>query len=218
MLAETFERLRAQHGSQEGWWPADTPFEVMVGALLVQRTAWRNAAAAIGRLKASAALTPERLAALDVDSLGALIKPAGFFRTKASRLRQLADFVVAAGGIEALSRRATAELREQLLALPGVGPETADAILGYAFDRPVLVVDAYTRRLFARLHHPAPPLSDAQLKRQVEASLPTTDALNEFHALVIAHGQRNCRPRPKCDSCGLRALCGFAEAARAAAV
>jgi len=184
-----------------------------VGALLVQRTTWRNAALAIERLKGSQCLTAECLTALDTDSLEALIKPAGFFRVKALRLRQLAKFVVAVGGIDALSLRPTAELREQLLDLPGIGAETADAILGYAFGRPVLVVDAYARRLFSRLHHPAPAMPDIQLKEDAESMLRTTAALNEFHALVIAHGQGCCAPTPRCDSCGLKSICGFAEAA-----
>ena len=212
MVGEIFERLRAQHGSQEGWWPAETPFEVMVGALLVQRTAWRNAALAIERLKASRCLTAEGLSDLDSDSVEALIKPAGFFRVKALCLRRLAKFVVAAGGMDALSLRPTTELREQLLELPGVGAETADAILGYAFGRPVLVVDAYARRLFGRLRHPAPAWPDTELKEEAESMLRTTEALNDFHALVIAHGQGCCTPTPKCDSCDLRTICGFAGA------
>ena len=214
MLADIVERLREQHGSQEGWWPADSPFEVMVGALLVQRTTWRNAATAISRLRRSGCLTAERLQRIDPDALGALIKPAGFFRMKSSRLKQLAQFVMAAGGLEALRAQPTPLLRRQLLDLPGIGPETADAMLGFAFDRPVLVVDAYTRRLFSRLHHPSAAPSDANLKDEVEARLTTTGALNEFHALVVAHGQHCCKPVPMCGSCRLISICGFAQATR----
>ncbi len=211
MLADVFERLRVQHGSQEGWWPAESPFEVMVGALLVQRTNWRNAATAIARLKRSGYLTAERLQRIEADALGALIKPAGFFRTKSIRLKKLAQFVVAAGGVDALRAQPTASLRQQLLDVPGIGPETADAMLGYAFDRPVLVVDAYARRLFTRLHCPSPTPSDASLKREVEATLGTTRALNVFHALIVTHGQRCCTPTPKCESCGLASICGYAQ-------
>ena len=186
----------------------------MVGALLVQRTTWRNATAAIERLRDGRYLEPERLAQIDTGELSELIRVAGFFRVKAARLKALADFVVSAGGISALHKQPTERLREQLLALQGVGPETADAILGYAFGRPVLVVDAYTRRLFARLHHPSGAPTDAALKTKAESTLVTTQALNEFHALVIAHGQRCCLPKPKCAPCSLRQLCGSEQARR----
>lgn len=211
MLTDVFVRLRAQHGAQDGWWPADDSFEVMVGALLVQRTNWRNAAAAIERLKAERCLTAERLERIDIETLGALIKPAGFYRVKAARLKRLARFVVAAGGLDELRAQPTPALRQQLLELPGVGPETADAILGYAFDRPVLVVDTYTRRLFARLRHPSAAPSDTELKRDAEAALGTTDALNEFHALIIEHGQRYCGAQPRCGPCSLISICGSGQ-------
>lgn len=211
MFLDVFERLSHQHGSQDGWWPAENAFEVMVGAVLVQRTTWRNAAAAIERLKAGKRLSPARLARIDSESLSELIKPAGFYRVKAARLRKLARFVVSSGGLDALNGRPTARLREQLLALEGVGPETADAMLGYGFDRPVLVVDAYTRRLFNRLHHPLPAPTDMALKTEAESALVTAQALNEFHALVIAHGQRCCASKPDCEACSLGPICGLAR-------
>ncbi len=218
MFADIFEHLSGQYGSQDGWWPAEDAFEIMVGALLVQRTTWRNAAAAIERLRADRCLTADRLAQLETEALCELIKPAGFFRVKAFRLKSLAQFVVSAGGIDKLKRRSTARLRGQLLELQGVGPETADAILGYAFERPVLVVDAYTRRLFTRLHHPSPLPTDAALKQDAESTLGTTQRLNEFHALVIAHGQRCCSPKPSCEPCSLNRMCGYDQERRIALV
>jgi endonuclease-3 related protein len=209
MFADVFERLRAQHGSQEGWWPSESAFEVMVGALLVQRTTWRNAAAAIERLKDRQYLAAGPLARIETETLSILIRPAGFYRLKAARLKKLARFVVSAGGIDALRARPTDVLRDQLLELEGVGPETADAILGFAFERPVLVVDAYTRRLLTRLRHPLPAPSDAALKKEAEDALGFVQKLNEFHALVIAHGQRCCSPRPNCEPCRLKPVCGF---------
>ncbi len=211
MVADVFERLRVQYGSQEGWWPADSAFEVMVGALLVQRTTWQNAAAAIEQLKTNDYLAASRLARIETEALSALIRPAGFFRVKAVRLQKLAQFVVSAGGLDVLKAQPTNVLRDQLLGLPGVGPETADAMLGYAFDRPVFVVDAYTRRLFARLYHPSQPPVDVALKKKAEAALGTPEALNEFHALVIAHGQRCCASKPKCDPCSLKLICGLEQ-------
>ncbi len=181
----------------------------MVGALLVQRTTWRNAAAAIERLRAGRQLTAERLARIETAALSKLIRSAGFFRVKAARLQKLAQFVLSVGGIDALKRLPTDELRTQLLELPGVGAETADAILGYAFERPVLVVDAYTRRLFTRLAHPLPAPTDTGLKEDAIAALGSTQRLNEFHALVIAHGQRCCSPKPSCERCTLKQICGW---------
>lgn len=209
VFADIFERLLAQHGSQQGWWPAESAFEVMVGAVLVQRTTWRNAAAAIERLRAGQQLTASRLARIETAVLGELIRPAGFFRVKATRLQKLARFVLSAGGIDAMRTQPTDKLRTQLLQLQGVGPETADAILGFAFERPVLVVDAYTRRLFTRLSHPQPAPSDRDMKKDAIAALGSTQMLNEFHALVIAHGQRCCLPKPSCEPCNLRQICGL---------
>jgi endonuclease-3 related protein len=189
MFADVFERLRAQHGSQEGWWPSESAFEVMVGALLVQRTTWRNAAAAIERLKDRQYLAAGPLARIETETLSILIRPAGFYRLKAARLKKLARFVVSAGGIDALRARPTDVLRDQLLELEGVG--------------------AYTRRLLTRLRHPLPAPSDAALKKEAEDALGFVQKLNEFHALVIAHGQRCCSPRPNCEPCRLKPVCGF---------
>jgi endonuclease-3 related protein len=211
-IPAVFDALLAQHGPQ-GWWPAEDRFEIMAGAVLVQRTAWRNAAQAIQRLKARGALAAEQLAAVDSTFLETMIKPAGFFRVKAARLKALARFVVASGGVDALSRQATPSLRTTLLSQQGIGPETADAILGYAFERPVFVVDAYARRLFERLGSPDPLPSDFDLKADCEAEISTATNLNELHALIVAHSQRCCAAVPDCARCSLRLRCGYAAAA-----
>jgi len=205
---EILDALIEQHGPQR-WWPAEDPFEIMVGAVLVQRTAWRNAALAIRALKEAGVLRPDRLDDLRREALAALIRPAGFFRLKARRLQSMARFVVAAGGLRALSAQPTAGLRAALLTIRGVGPETADAILGYAFERPVFVVDAYARRLSARLAHPAPGPSDADLKAGCERELVSARDLNELHALIVRHGQVYCRAMAACDGCALRPRCGY---------
>lgn len=208
MIAAIYSALLAQHGPQ-GWWPAEDRFEILAGAVLVQRTSWRNAARAIDRLKANGCLAADRLAKLDLRRLEDIIKPAGFYRVKAVRLRSLANFVLAAGGLDTLARLPTPQLRGTLLTLPGIGPETADAMLGYAFLRPVFVVDAYARRLFGRLRCPEPLPSDAVIKADCETSVRTATELNELHALIVAHGQYCCAAVPACERCRLRRLCGY---------
>jgi endonuclease-3 related protein len=215
MFAAVFERLLAHYGLQQ-WWPADDELEIMVGAVLVQRTVWRNAANAIARLKASGDLRADRIAALPSQRLEELIRPAGFFKVKAKRLQALCRLVAAAGGIAGLERLPTQELRNTLLGVHGVGAETADAILGYAFKRPVFVVDAYARRFFSRLAYPRTVPTDNEIKAGCERELETVSRLNELHALVIAHSKASCGRVPACSRCFLASACGFARHARPA--
>jgi endonuclease-3 related protein len=211
MFATVLERLLGRYGRQ-GWWPADSELEIMVGAVLVQRTAWRNAAAAVERLKSAGALSTNVLTTIPLGRLEHLITSAGFFRVKAKRLRALADSVARAGGVTVLRSYPTPRLRAYLLDVHGIGPETADSILGYAFERPVFVVDAYARRLFARLAYPDPLAADATLKSECEHALKTASNLNELHALIIAHGRASCGSIPRCLDCCLKSACGYARA------
>ena len=202
-----FDRLSGAYGPQ-AWWPAQGPFEMMVGALLTQRTTWRNAERAIAALRRVGALSPLVLASLPVPEIEALVRPAGTFRVKAARLRALARWYVDSGGRESMASRATADLRGELLGLAGVGPETADDILVYAFGRPVFVVDAYARRILSRYgwakgHEPYERLSAAV----AGAFGPDAPALGEFHALLVEHGKRHCRATPRCGGCPLAARC-----------
>jgi endonuclease-3 related protein len=206
MLRRVFSQLLQTHGQQH-WWPADDPFEVLVGALLVQRTAWRNVEQAIHRLREAGAIDSAVLASYPLSELEHLIRPAGFFRTKAGRLQGLARVVTEAGGITAMAKSSTTQLRQQLLSISGVGPETADAILLYAFERPVLVVDAYLRRLIGRCRGQRWATDDTRLRRCAAQELKHAAELNEFHALVVAHGKRICRPQPCCGQCCLQGEC-----------
>ena len=206
-LRTVLRRLAAAYGPQE-WWPAGDPFEMMAGALLTQRTTWRNAERAIASLRCAGVLSPEALALVPVPRLEALIRMAGTFRTKAVRLKTLARWYVDAGGRDALAARSTADLRSELLALPGIGPETADDILVYAFVRPVFVVDAYARRILSRHgwadgDEPYDRLSDA-VSRAIGAD---AARLGELHALLVEHGKRHCRPAPRCTGCPLAQEC-----------
>lgn len=202
-----FGQLLGAYGPQ-GWWPAKGPFEMMVGALLTQRTTWRNAELAIAALRRSDALSPEALASLPVPEIEALVRPAGTFRVKAVRLQALARWYVDSGGRESMASRATADLRVELLGLVGVGPETADDILVYAFGRPVFVVDAYARRILSRYGwatgcEPYDRLSAAV----ADVFGPDAAALGEFHALLVELGKRHCRTEPRCSGCPLAARC-----------
>jgi endonuclease-3 related protein len=205
-----FADLLAHYGPQH-WWPAETPFEVIVGAVLTQATAWRNVEQAVSRLKQAGLLDPERLAHIEPAVLAGIIRPAGYPQVKASRLRALVgairrDF----GSVEVCLRFEPARLRAWLLSVPGIGPETADSILLYAAGRPYFPVDAYTRRLFLRYGVLSAPRPYEEIRRLVEEALgPDPAVLGEFHALIVAHGKAVCRKRPRCGACPVRADCRF---------
>lgn len=211
-LLSVFHSLLAAYGPQR-WWPAETPFEVMVGAILTQNTAWTNVERAIARLKGHVPVDAEAIAGLPTESLAELLRPAGYFNVKARRLQRFCAAYLAAGGAEGLSAMETGALRGWLLAVHGVGPETADDILLYAFERPVFVVDAYTRRIFARLGCLRGEEGYDALRRTFEAVLdPDVALFNEYHALIVLHGKGVCRARPSCDACCLRGSCPYPDA------
>ncbi len=206
-LLTTFEALRAAHGPQR-WWPAETPFEVMVGAVLTQNTAWVNVERGLARLTALTALAPESILELPEADLADCLRPVGYFNVKARRLRAFCAAFLAQGGLEGLSRLATPALRHRLLAVKGVGPETADDMLLYAFHRPVFVVDAYTRRLFVRLGDLAGNEGYETIRHAFEHALgPDPLLFNEYHALIVRHGKEVCRTRPRCGDCCLADRC-----------
>lgn len=206
-----FDRLSAHYGPQH-WWPGETPFEVMVGAVLTQNTAWSNVEKAIARLKQAKALTGPALLALPEAELAELIRPAGYFNVKAKRLRALCAFLDQAGVLDAPERlREQAPLpalRQRLLAVHGVGEETADSILLYALGLPSFVVDAYTRRIFDRLGLLAGGETYGAIQGAFQRHLPAdTRLFNEYHGLIVQLGKAHCRPKPRCTGCPLQALC-----------
>lgn len=212
-LRRLHERLLAAYGPQH-WWPADSPFEVMVGAVLTQNTAWRNVERAIDNLKIAGALAPSDIAHLPEGELAAMIRPAGYFNVKARRLQAFCRFVLDSGGEESLARRSTSDLRHALLAVHGVGPETADDILLYAFGRPVFVIDAYTRRLLRRLGLAGGDEGYEALRLGIEAALgPDARLFNELHALIVHHAKAVCSAKPRCQGCCLEAICPTGRAA-----
>jgi len=210
-LLKIFQRLRAAYGPQH-WWPGETPLEVMVGAVLTQNTAWSNVEKAIANLKTLGRLRAQAIVDIPLPQLALLLKPSGYFNIKAARLRSFCVWLLQQGGVGKLARRDTPQLREALLAVQGVGPETADDILLYAFARPVFVIDAYTRRLFARLGLIVGTEPYEQLRSGFELALDADVALfNEYHALIVHHAKEVCRPRPRCHQCCLARGCPARE-------
>lgn len=208
-----YARLLAAYGPQ-GWWPAESPFEVMVGAILTQNTTWVQVIRAIDRLRDESLLEPTALLDLSVEGLAERIRPAGYPNVKARRLHALCQWLIRSGGLPALADQFTDALRADLLAVHGVGPETADSILLYALDRPVFVIDAYTRRILSRCGHIGGREPYETLRHQVQSRLQTAAPVadyNELHALIVQHAKTACRPRPRCEACVLRSDCAVAR-------
>ena len=209
-LHNYFETLSRSLGPM-GWWPGRTPFEVIVGAILTQNTAWTNVEKAITNLRREHLLTPRAIERVPESHLAKLIRPSGYFRQKAKKLKTFVHFLSAeyGGSLTKMFRTPTPELRQQLLDIWGIGPETADSILLYAGQHTVFVVDAYTHRILGR--HGLLPNSgrtpDYETVRAFfETRLPrNTQLYNEFHALLVNVGKNWCRTRnPRCEQCPLK--------------
>ena len=213
-LLKVHDVLLDHYGPQH-WWPARSPFEVMVGAVLTQNTAWTNVEKAIANLHAAQAMDAEVLLRAPQRRVAAWIRPAGYFNVKAQRLRNFCAWYLERGGEKKLRRLDTAALRHELLNINGVGPETADDILLYAFHRPIFVIDAYTRRLLSRLRLATGDESYDELRMQVEKTLKRATRgrreliplYNEYHALIVRHAKDVCKPRPLCVDCCLTKHC-----------
>ncbi|MBF8268442.1 MAG: Endonuclease [Gammaproteobacteria bacterium] len=196
-----YSRLYEVYGPQH-WWPAETAFEVMVGAVLTQNTAWTNVEKAIANLKDAGKLALKPMARMTDRRLARLIRPSGYFNLKAQRLKALCAWLQESGGVGKLRKIPTERLRPALLAVHGVGPETADSILLYAFDRPVFVIDAYTRRLLKRLNFSEGNEPYEVLRSGFESALEPDPAMfNEFHALIVRHAKVKCQNTRVCRHC-----------------
>ncbi len=213
-LREAYRRMRRRFGHQH-WWPGETPFEVCVGAILTQNTSWSNVERAIANLKSAHVLSPRQLYALPLVQLAELLRPAGYFNVKARRLRAFLAVLVEdyGGDLERLLGGPLAEARARLLAINGVGPETADSMLLYAGGQASFVVDAYTKRIFARHGWCAPDATYEEVQRRCVAWLdhrPPAERLDywqDYHAQLVMVGKDFCRPRqPRCEACPLRPL------------
>jgi endonuclease-3 related protein len=191
------------------WWPAVNPFEVMVGAILTQNTAWTNVEMAIKQLRKRRLLTPAALLRIPEDDLAEIIRASGYYHLKAARLKAFVRFFIDdySGSIVAMKTERLSVLREKLLGVRGVGPETADSILLYACQKPIFVSDAYTRRIFLR-HGLIDEAADYdRIQSLVMASLPNdVNLFNQFHALIVVAAKTFCRKRPECAECPLAIL------------
>lgn len=204
-LLDYFVRLSERYGPT-GWWPGDTPFEIAVGAILTQNTAWRNVELAIANLKRHKLLAPRAILDCPADKLENVLRPSGYFRVKAQRLRSFCQHLVDAyaGSIERMAARPLGELREELLGVHGIGPETADDILLYACGHPVFVVDTYTRRILSRHGHTTADMPYEELRNVFEAALPSNVTMfKEYHGLIVYVGKDYCRTHPRCEGCPL---------------
>lgn len=211
-LLEIYNRLYTVFGPQH-WWPADSPFEVIVGAILAQNTAWKNVEKAITSLKQHAAadapqiLTPEGIHRISEETLSGLIRSSGFYHVKARRLKAFITFLYDAcdGTLAQMFSRDSNSLREQLLSVKGLGPETVDAILLYAGNLPYFVVDAYTRRVFSRHGWIAETASYSEIQHFfMERLLPDVRLFNEYHALIVNVSKVFCKTKPDCEQCPLQ--------------
>ena len=202
-----YDILNLHYGPQH-WWPADSPFEVMIGAVLVQNTTWKNTSAAITSLKQAGLMSPSAINKTSNDHLASLIVSSGYFNIKAKRLRALCEWLAEHGDIEQLKRLPLESIRMDLLTVHGIGPETADDILLYALDKPVFVIDAYTRRLFSRLGLVKHDAAYEELRTVFEQALEKDVSLyNQYHALIVVHGKNICMTRPLCQLCCLNEQC-----------
>ncbi len=195
-----------KHFGPRHWWPADTPLEVIVGAILTQNTAWSNVEKAICNLKIKKLINPKGLARIKKRDLARLIRPAGYYNIKADRLKNFINFLWKGygGDLDKLFKLPLSELREKLLNISGIGPETADSILLYAAGHPVFVVDAYTKRMCLRHKIISMDKDYHDLQKLFIDNLPRRRTLfNEYHALIVELGKEFCRPKPLCNECPL---------------
>ena len=218
VVCKVYRMLYAAYGPQ-GWWPGEGALEIVAGAILTQRTAWQNAERALENLDRADLLSISALGHAPVEQVAETIRPSGCYREKA---KKLASFAVAVerrtgGDLAAFLDRPSDRLRQELLSIHGIGPETADAILLYAAKHPTFVVDAYTRRLFERLGYLRGDESYEAIRGDFAAALPPdVDTLGEYHALIVRHGKTHCRKRPVCDGCRLVSVCPLGAAKEAA--
>lgn len=205
VLMQIYNKLFKAFGPQH-WWPGETPFEVAVGAILTQNTNWGNVEKAISNLKKEGKLKPHALHEISHDRLASLIRPAGYFNIKAKRLKNFISFLVDeyGGNMEKMAKEDTAVIREKLLSVNGIGPETADSVILYALGKPVFVIDAYTKRVLSRHNLMSQDEPYERFQKSFHLSLKKdVQIFNEYHALLVRVGKVFCRTIPACEGCPL---------------
>jgi endonuclease III related protein len=210
-LQKIYERLLLEYGPQH-WWPADSPFEVIIGAILTQSAAWRNVEKAINNLKSSDVLTIEKLRNTPIEELAKLIRPCGYYNAKAKKLKAFVTWLNenCDDDLDILFNHDINVLREKLLSIHGIGEETADSIILYAAEKSVFVIDAYTKRIISRIGMlPVDAGYDAFQRLFMENLKPDEYVFNEYHALLVCLGKLSCRKNPLCEGCCLKEICGY---------
>jgi endonuclease-3 related protein len=208
LLMKIYSNLYKAYGPRH-WWPGETSFEVMVGAILTQNTSWKNVEKAIQRLKAKEVLNTDGIHQLKKSQLASLIKSSGYYRIKADRLKTFVNFLFENydGNISKMREEKLETLRQKLIGVKGIGPETADSILLYGLRKPIFVVDAYTKRVLSRHGVVSERASYEEIQRLFMNHLPRNKRLfNEYHALLVHLGKRVCKKIPRCDICPLKSI------------
>jgi len=212
LITKTYGNLLKYYGEQ-AWWPAEDDFEVMVGAILTQNTAWSNVEKALDQLKKQGLCDVQSLAHIELDQLdqlAQLIRSSGYYNQKARRLQLFAQWFLQQGGFDKLSGMDVNTLRSQLLELHGIGDETADDMVLYAFHKASFVIDSYTRRLFSRLGLVAEKEKYSTLQQRFHQALPLDVVLyQKYHALIVSHAKRHCLKKPDCMGCPLKQACFY---------
>lgn len=207
-LTAIYKLLFAKYGHQH-WWPGESRFEIIIGAILTQNTNWLNVEKAIANLKSASILSPEKMYECNHETLAQLIRPAGYYNIKTKRIKSFLRWLFDNydGQLTSLESMATHSLREELLQIKGVGNETADSILLYGFERPTFVVDSYTARILGRHGLIDSYCGYDEIKEIFESNLPADVKLfNEFHALIVMLGKQHCKKKPLCQGCPLKSL------------
>ena len=213
LLTDIYKILHNHFGPQY-WWPGDTPFEIAVGAILTQNTNWQNVEKAINNLKNEGALNAHILYGMPHEKLAPLIRQAGYFNVKTRRLKNFLNFLSNhyKGSMKGMRKEDADTLRKALLGVNGIGPETADSILLYALEKPVFVIDAYTKRILHRHNIVSEKATYHELQELFHRNLPSdADMFNEYHALFVMLGKHYCRPRPICEGCPLEGMPASSE-------
>jgi len=210
-LNEIYQMLLARYGQQH-WWPADSPFEVILGAILTQSASWQNVEKAMTNLKQSIDLTPASIRNLPSPELAKLIYPSGYYNAKTLKLKAFCKRLKEAyrDSLEVLFSLDISGLRSELLTIHGIGPETADSIILYAAEKPIFVIDAYTRRIMSRAGIVSSQIDYLSCQSLFMENLPHDEKLfNEYHALIVRHGKQVCRKVPQCSHCCLEVICPY---------
>lgn len=206
-FVDIYQRLFQYYGPQN-WWPANHAFEVIVGAILTQNTAWRNVEIALDNMRSQDLFSWRSLLEISVDDLQFVIRPAGFYRRKAACILSICRWLEGQQGIEQIKQHNTIEIRKTLINIKGIGSETADAILLYAFDKPAFVIDKYTHRIVCRLTGKELLFNYQALQNGFVNQLDgEVTVFQEYHALIVAHAKNHCKKAPNCTACPLNNSC-----------